>query len=138
MKKTLFDELVSSPEDMRLYQQEKLILDCTELICEQMEKQEITKTELAKRLGRTKGYITQLLDGRANMTLRTISDMMWALDCGLEVSASALNVSDDSDYSCYQIEDSSKALQQTTYEFPHMEPDCQPDQALRKQQRLAG
>jgi len=137
MKKTLFDEFVSSPEDMRIFHQEKLILDCTELICEQMEKQGVTKTELAKRLGRTKGYITQLLDGRANMTLRTISDMMWALDCGLEVSAAALNVSDDRDYSCYQIEDSSKALQQTTYEFARMEADCQPDQALRKQQRLA-
>ena len=40
----------------------------------------MSRSELAKRLDRTKGYITQLLDGRANMTVRTISDVFTALD----------------------------------------------------------
>ena len=39
-----------------------------------------------------KGYISQLLDGRANMTLRTVSDVMWALDCSLQVVANPLSI----------------------------------------------
>jgi len=90
MKGALIDKLKSDSEEMRLYQQEWLILETTELIATLMEDKGIKKSELAEKLGRTKGYITQLLDGRANMTLRTISDVMWALDSSLIVNAGLL------------------------------------------------
>ena len=45
-----------------------------------MDEQDVNRSELARRIGKTKGYITQLLDGRANMTVRTISDVFTALD----------------------------------------------------------
>lgn len=79
-----------TPEGMRLYQQERAILEVTEVICELMDKQGVSRSDLAKRLGRTKGYITQLLDGRANMTVRTISDVFTAL--GLAVHFQEGNV----------------------------------------------
>lgn len=44
-----------------------------------MEETQITRAELARRLGTSKGYVTQLLDGTANMTLRTVSDVFVAL-----------------------------------------------------------
>lgn len=87
MKGSIIDELKNNSEEMRLYQQEWLILEVTELIASLMNDKRVSKTELAKRLGRSKGYVTQLLDGRANMTLRTIADVMWALDSSLGVSA---------------------------------------------------
>jgi len=87
MAGALIDKLHYDSEEMKLYQQEWLILEVTELIASLMNDKRVSKTELAKRLGRSKGYVTQLLDGRANMTLRTIADVMWALDSSLGVSA---------------------------------------------------
>jgi transcriptional regulator with XRE-family HTH domain len=80
MAKTLTEKLTKTVEGMRLYQQERAILEVTELVCQLMDEQGMSRSELAKRLSRTKGYITQLLDGRANMTVRTISDVFTALD----------------------------------------------------------
>lgn len=79
MTETLVERLTRTPEGMRLYQQERAIQEITELICEVMEEEPISRSELAKRLGKSKGYITQLLDGRSNMTVRTISDVFTAL-----------------------------------------------------------
>lgn len=80
MTNTLIEKLTSTPEGMRLYQQERAIQDVTDLICEVMDEEHVSRSQLADRLGKTKGYVTQLLDGRANMTVRTISDVFCALD----------------------------------------------------------
>jgi transcriptional regulator with XRE-family HTH domain len=80
MGETLTERLTKTPEGMRLYQQERAIQELTDLVCELMEEQDLSRSELAQRLGKTKGYITQLLDGRTNMTVRTISDLFAALN----------------------------------------------------------
>ena len=80
MTKTLIEQLTRTPEGMRLYQQERAIQEATDLICEVMEEEGVSRAELARRLGKTKGYITQLLDGRTNMTVRTLSDVFGVLD----------------------------------------------------------
>jgi len=77
---TLTEKLTKTDEGMRLYQQERAILEVTELLCQVLEEDDVSRAELARRLGKTKGYITQLLDGRANMTIRTISDVFTALE----------------------------------------------------------
>lgn len=69
------------------YHCERAILEVTELICELMEREGVRRIDLADRLGKTKGYITQLLEGR-NMTIRTISDICFALGFELHFSAS--------------------------------------------------
>ena len=89
---TEVERFTTDPENMRLFQQERVILETTELICQLLEEKGIRKADLAQRLGKSKAYVTQLLDGRTNMTLRTISDVMWALDSSLLVSASAINL----------------------------------------------
>ena len=73
------DSRLEDPEYRRLYQEEKLILDVTELICEAMEETGTSRSVLAQLLHRTKGYVTHLLTGRRNMTLRTWADIMTAL-----------------------------------------------------------
>jgi len=80
MSETLIERLTKTAEGMRLYQQERAIQELTDLTCEIMQEQDVSRSELARRLGKTKGYITQLLDGRTNMTVRTISDVFVALD----------------------------------------------------------
>ena len=80
MSGSLMERLTSTPEGMRLYQQERAIQEVTDLLCQIMDEQKVSRAELAERLGRTKGYVTQLLDGRANMTVRTIADVFLSLD----------------------------------------------------------
>lgn len=76
---TLIEKLTKTSEGMRLYQQERAIQELGDLICEVMCEQHVTRADLAKRLGCTRGNISHLLDGRANMTVQTISDVFTAL-----------------------------------------------------------
>lgn len=64
----------------RLLAQERLILAAQETICEAMEQESVTRSELARRIGKTRGYVTQLLSGKRNLTMRTYADLMHALD----------------------------------------------------------
>jgi len=90
MGTALIDKLTYDSEEMKFYLQEKLILEMTEIIAQLMQKKNVKKVELAERLGRSKGYITQLLNGRANMTLKTVADVLWALDYRMTVSVQPL------------------------------------------------
>lgn len=77
---SLKDKITSTREGLLVWHQERVIFETTNLMCELMDQAGVTRTDLAKRMGRTKGYITQLLDGTANMTLRTVSDVFVALN----------------------------------------------------------
>ena len=63
----------------RLLRQERLILDVTEALAGALEDGGVTRAELARRLGRTPGFVTQVLGGGRNLTLRTIADIAGAL-----------------------------------------------------------
>lgn len=102
---TLVERLTESGEEMRLFQQERAILEFTEMVCERMGQLGVNRAELARRMGKTKGYATQLLDGQANLTIRTMSDILFALsralhfyDAPLAVSSSAPAASNVSFY----------------------------------------
>ncbi|MBN2377351.1 MAG: hypothetical protein JXD22_13190 [Sedimentisphaerales bacterium] len=104
MCETLSEQFTKTDEGMKLYQQERIIFEVSELICKLMEDRKINKVKLAAKLGRSKGYITQLLDGSANMTLRTISDVMMALDSSLYVEAGPLSIEAHDPQINYRIE----------------------------------
>ena len=90
--KTMIEKYTEDPQNMRLFQQRMLILECTELVCEMMEEKGITRKEIADKLGKTTGYITRILNGPDNMTLKTISDIMWAMDLTLCVAPGTLEL----------------------------------------------
>ncbi len=69
----------SSHKRRRLLREEELILDVTELLSSALEEKRMTKSELAEKLGKTKGFVTQVLSGNRNLTLRTIADIADAL-----------------------------------------------------------
>jgi len=69
----------ASENRRRLLAQEKYILDVSEKIWESLERQNISKADLATRLGKSKSHVTQLLNGSRNMTLRTLADIAYAL-----------------------------------------------------------
>lgn len=73
------EEQLEDPEFIRLVAQEDLILDVTETLCWLMEKEEVPKQELATRLGKSEGFVSLLLLGGRQLTLRTVADVLHAL-----------------------------------------------------------
>jgi antitoxin component HigA of HigAB toxin-antitoxin module len=87
---TLIERLTSTPEEKRLFEQERVIFEVTELISKLMEEQNVSKADLARLLKTSKANITQMLDGRRNMTLRSIVDVTFHLNASLCIGARAL------------------------------------------------
>ena len=57
------------------------------MICELLAREKLSRQQLADRLGKSKGFVSQLLNGERNMTLRTLADLAHALDYRLRVTA---------------------------------------------------
>ncbi|MEG5746603.1 helix-turn-helix transcriptional regulator [Enterobacter asburiae] len=58
---------------------ERLVYNTTEDILLAMQDAGVTKGELARKLGKSPSHVSQLLDGTRNMTLKTLSDISYAL-----------------------------------------------------------
>ena len=70
---------MDDPEFRKLLAREELILEVTEVLCGLLEQEKISRKELAERLGKTKGFVSQLLNGGRNLTLRTVADILYVL-----------------------------------------------------------
>jgi transcriptional regulator with XRE-family HTH domain len=70
---------MNDPEFRKLLAQEELILEVTETICKLLENEKVSRKELADRLGKSKGLVSQLLNGGRNLTLRTVADILHVL-----------------------------------------------------------
>jgi transcriptional regulator with XRE-family HTH domain len=90
MAKTFFEEFLSDKESQRIYQQEGSIVDFAEMAHELMEQKGVKRKDVAKELGVSASQVTQWLDGTANLQLRTISDILFALDSKLKIEAEPL------------------------------------------------
>src|SRR5687767_3852251 len=90
MAATQVEKFAKDPESMRLFQQERVILEATMRICEIMEEKNVSRKELADRLGKSKAHVSQLLDGEQNMTLRTLSDLFVALGVAAHIHCGPL------------------------------------------------
>jgi transcriptional regulator with XRE-family HTH domain len=78
--KTAQEEFLASSENRKLFEQERLLVEATELLSELMEKKRVSRAQLAQKIGKSKAFVTQLLRGNHNMTLRTVADLFGALD----------------------------------------------------------
>jgi transcriptional regulator with XRE-family HTH domain len=72
--------VMSDSESRQAYEREKLILSATAGIWEIMEISGLKKAEIARRLGKTRANIGQMLSGSRNMTLRTLADLAYACE----------------------------------------------------------
>lgn len=89
MKKELWlDKLIKEFKDDVEFVLERTILDFTESVCEQMEKKNISRTELAKRLNKSRSFVTRVLNGQPNLTIKTMVEIAHALEselCGIKL-----------------------------------------------------
>ena len=88
--RSTFEQFIGTPGNQRIYERERLLVDATELISTVMETTNTKRGELAKRLGRSKAYITQILRGNRNLTLKTMAEVFWALKYRVVVQAQPL------------------------------------------------
>ncbi len=63
----------------RLVRQEELILQVTEVLTQALEDAGMKKGALARRLGKSPGFVSQVFGGGRNLTLRTVADIAGAL-----------------------------------------------------------
>ncbi len=68
-----------SRAEERAYAREELVYNVTEDILVALEDLNVSKKELARRLGKSRSYVTQILSGARNMTLGSFSDICFAL-----------------------------------------------------------
>ncbi|MCK9371185.1 helix-turn-helix domain-containing protein [Candidatus Dojkabacteria bacterium] len=63
----------------KAFAREELVYNATEDLLIVLEDMDISKKELARRLGRSLSYITQILNGSRKMTLSTLSDICFEI-----------------------------------------------------------
>lgn len=94
---TLYERELRDKEFARLFAQEELIEEAGEFITRAMDNERITKKELSQRIGVSRSYITQILSGSRNMTLRTFADLMFAMNEKILINSTLITDADNSD-----------------------------------------
>jgi transcriptional regulator with XRE-family HTH domain len=87
--KTQHEVLTEDPEFQRLLAGEALAAEAAEVIARLMAEQNVSKADLARRLNKSRAWVTQLLSGRTNMTIRTLADVIYTLDAEVKLQAQA-------------------------------------------------
>jgi transcriptional regulator with XRE-family HTH domain len=85
--KTQHEVLMEDPEFRRLLSIEALVAEASEAIAKLMAEQNVSKADLARRLNKSRAWVTQLLSGKANMTIRTLAEAVYVLDAELKLHA---------------------------------------------------
>ncbi|MCG8056935.1 MAG: helix-turn-helix domain-containing protein [Candidatus Thiodiazotropha endolucinida] len=75
----LLKMLETLPSGKRILAEEKLIIEASEKISEILRNENVSKSELARRLGVNRASISKMLNGSQNMTLRSYAAMAYAL-----------------------------------------------------------
>jgi transcriptional regulator with XRE-family HTH domain len=86
-QQSTFEHYMENPERRRIFEQGRVMVDATELVSTAMEFRRMKRSDLAERLGCSKAYVTQILRGNQNLTLRTLADVFHALNCRLVMVA---------------------------------------------------
>lgn len=78
MTTTTTDPL-TNPTTRRAFEEELLYGEATDTVSALLESLGLTRSELAERLGVSKGRVSQILSGSENITLKTLASLGWAL-----------------------------------------------------------
>lgn len=115
----------SSAENRRLLREEEFILEVTEVLSAMLNNEGISKVELARRLGKTKGFVTQILSGSRNLTLRTVADVADALGYQIELKprkqGRTLEIRDSRSTAVAEVCEISSWRRQRQNQFPHLQ-----------------
>ena len=92
MKRKTFSELFQEAERHEDYWVAGAIMEFTESLVREMERQGLSRVELARRLGASPAYVTKILRGKVNFTLATMVRLARALGTELHVQLGSVQV----------------------------------------------
>lgn len=93
--KDKFQEFIADDNRRLLYERESLAFDAAEMIAHLMVEKKMNKAQLARAIGKSRAYVTQLLSGSRNMTIHTLADLGLALGYRFELKARQCRSTDD-------------------------------------------
>lgn len=79
-----FERELAASKDTPEYELEWLLLEVEEAIHTSMEARGMSRSELAERLGTSRAFVTKLLGGQENLTLKTLVRVANALEMKVE------------------------------------------------------
>ena len=85
MSESSFREFFRKAEESIVYNVEGSILDFTEDLCRVMDEKDVSRAELARRIGTSPAYVTKILRGTSNFTLSSMVRVAMALGCDLRI-----------------------------------------------------
>jgi hypothetical protein len=97
------DRITATKEGFLAWHEERYIFEITEMLCGILERDSVKRSELADRLGKTKGWVTQALGG-ANLTARTIADLFTVLGYEIHPVASRLEQKSEHAFATYSYD----------------------------------
>lgn len=80
------------------FRTELLLLAINEQLVSRMNSQGISRSELAERLQCSKAFVTKLLNGKPNLTMRTLVQIAGALDLAVDVNLRPAYLQYDTDW----------------------------------------
>jgi transcriptional regulator with XRE-family HTH domain len=80
-----FKEKLDAARNTFDYRLEKVLIQLGEDMCLLMEQQRLSRTQLAERMGVSPAYITKILDGNPNLTIKSLLKLSDALGRELTV-----------------------------------------------------
>lgn len=89
-RRTSVEVMLSTDDGRREFAQERLVFEATEMIAKLMEEKNVSRADLARKIGKSKAFITQVLSGSRNMTLGTIAELVYALGGSVQLSCPSL------------------------------------------------
>lgn len=81
-----------TPESVRLVAEETALLEASELVTACLDEREVSRSTLAERLGVSRSEVTQRLNGKRNLTVRTLGAMLHELGYRLRLETEDLAV----------------------------------------------
>lgn len=84
--KEWFENLEDELKDDPRYALEDVLLDFSEMICKAMEEQGISKSELAKKMGKQPSWLSRILGANHNLTFLTAVEIASTLNMELNIS----------------------------------------------------
>ena len=86
-----YRKLAEQYKDDPEYILEGLLIDINEQLVGEMERKKITRTQLAKQLNCSNAYITKLLNGTENLTLKKLLEVALALGKEIDIALKPRN-----------------------------------------------
>lgn len=88
-ERTCFQTWIEDSQFQQGVAAEKALIEAAWLLQDALVECGLTQEDLARKLGKSRSYVTQLLHGRKNLTLRSLVSALDALGCDLVLGLSS-------------------------------------------------